>query len=448
MENIILAAGGIVWRRISGEYKIALVCKKRNNISEWSLPKGKLIEGESWQDAAMREAEEETGQSVRILAFADTISYHADNTPKVVSYWHMYSTGTFSKLPDPAEISEVDWYSIEDATEILTYPEQKNLIRHLSFPGSRIKLSIRNLFSKINFRNFIRSFLNRARVERLKGDLQTYIAELEFADSKHAGNDKTPNWAEQTKLLIKQSQTALKNGEIDIGWKNFHAAKRMQMNGFSNNELTDAANTIRFEAEKLNEWRRKAIFNLIGDHDRPVQKLKASTLITAAKIRDEHYHNVYYKNALVSKVFGILMLLLFLWIILITIFFNQTDLGNLIITDNNMRSVSLFSMILGVILFGLLGSTVSALFHFRDSSRVTRIPEIVSNNFITFVRVCVGAGSALLIFVFLESDFSGLFIQNIDLQPTNAYTYFTLAFIAGFTERLLLNAISSIVGKE
>ena len=33
----------------------------RPKYVDWSLPKGKLEEGEGWQEAALREVEEETG---------------------------------------------------------------------------------------------------------------------------------------------------------------------------------------------------------------------------------------------------------------------------------------------------------------------------------------------------------------------------------------------------
>ena len=49
------AAGGIVER----DGLIAVVHRPR--YDDWSLPKGKLDRGESWEDAALREVREETG---------------------------------------------------------------------------------------------------------------------------------------------------------------------------------------------------------------------------------------------------------------------------------------------------------------------------------------------------------------------------------------------------
>jgi len=50
--------------------------------------------------------------------------------------------------------------------------------------------------------------------------------------------------------------------------------------------------------------------------------------------------------------------------------------------------------------------------------------------------------------IYLESDFSELLFKDISLRPNSIYAYLSIAFIAGFTERLLLKAVASVVGKE
>ena len=53
------AAGGVVWRPVGDGIEVLLVHRPR--YDDWSLPKGKLEPGESWEDGARREVEEETG---------------------------------------------------------------------------------------------------------------------------------------------------------------------------------------------------------------------------------------------------------------------------------------------------------------------------------------------------------------------------------------------------
>jgi 8-oxo-dGTP diphosphatase len=54
------AAGGAIWRRSpAGDLEVVLV--HRPQYDDWSLPKGKVDPGESDEQAAAREIQEETG---------------------------------------------------------------------------------------------------------------------------------------------------------------------------------------------------------------------------------------------------------------------------------------------------------------------------------------------------------------------------------------------------
>jgi 8-oxo-dGTP pyrophosphatase MutT (NUDIX family) len=57
---------------------------------DWSLPKGKLDKGESFEDAALREVWEETGLRCRLLQELEPVRYtDGKGRPKVVRYWLM-----------------------------------------------------------------------------------------------------------------------------------------------------------------------------------------------------------------------------------------------------------------------------------------------------------------------------------------------------------------------
>src|SRR3954447_5036553 len=58
------ASGGVVWRR--GERGVEVVVVHRPRYDDWSLPKGKLDPGEGWEQAALREVEEEVGLQCRL----------------------------------------------------------------------------------------------------------------------------------------------------------------------------------------------------------------------------------------------------------------------------------------------------------------------------------------------------------------------------------------------
>jgi len=119
------AAGGIVWRRGPSGIEVAVV--HRPHRDDWSLPKGKLDPGESWEDAALREVEEEIGLRCRLGRELPHVSYQ-DNRgrEKVVRYWLMEPvSGEFT--PND-EVDELRWLIPPAAAGLLTYPRDRELV--------------------------------------------------------------------------------------------------------------------------------------------------------------------------------------------------------------------------------------------------------------------------------------------------------------------------------
>jgi 8-oxo-dGTP diphosphatase len=129
---MIFAAGGIVWKMTPEGRKVALVHRSRYN--DWSLPKGKLIEKESWEEAAIREVKEETGCDVRIIGFAGPVSYQVKGTPKIVLFFTMEAVRE-SAFTDFSEVNEVLWLSPEEALGRLDYEGERALLSTSSAPA-------------------------------------------------------------------------------------------------------------------------------------------------------------------------------------------------------------------------------------------------------------------------------------------------------------------------
>lgn len=132
--SVIQAAGGILWKMEGDQKKLAVV--HRHKHDDWSLPKGKVDPGESWKKAALREVLEETGYAAKIKKYAGSISYLLDGKPKVVLFWHMVAK-TENKEKMNGEVDQVRWLTVDEASEILDYPDEVHLIQ--SGPTKRKK---------------------------------------------------------------------------------------------------------------------------------------------------------------------------------------------------------------------------------------------------------------------------------------------------------------------
>jgi 8-oxo-dGTP diphosphatase len=116
------ASGGVVIR----DGRLALVHRPR--YDDWSFPKGKLDPGETWEECALREIEEEIGLRCR-LGDELTPTAYRDNKgrAKVVRYWRMEPIdGEFA--PND-EVDEVRWVTPAEAADLLTYDRDRELLR-------------------------------------------------------------------------------------------------------------------------------------------------------------------------------------------------------------------------------------------------------------------------------------------------------------------------------
>ena len=118
----IRAAGGVVVR----DGRVLLVHRPRHG--DWSLPKGKLELGESWEEAAVREVGEEAGVRGTIVRELGSTHYDVRGEPKEVR-WFVMETDD-----EPAaqnEVDEVRWVPLGDAPALLTYDRDHELLRRI-----------------------------------------------------------------------------------------------------------------------------------------------------------------------------------------------------------------------------------------------------------------------------------------------------------------------------
>jgi len=120
--NEIQAAGGVIVRD-------GLICvAHRPRYDDWSLPKGKLDPGESFEQAALREVEEEVALRCTLGNELPQASYtDQKGRPKVVRWWLMTVVEDLGFAPNE-EVDEIRWLKPKAALELLSYEHDRVLI--------------------------------------------------------------------------------------------------------------------------------------------------------------------------------------------------------------------------------------------------------------------------------------------------------------------------------
>jgi 8-oxo-dGTP diphosphatase len=118
------AAGGVVLGR---EGRVVLVHRPR--YDDWTLPKGKLHPGESFEEAALREVEEETGLRCRLVRELPATEYRdAKGRHKLVRYWLMEVEAEPGFVPG-REVDQVRRLPMQEALALLTYDRDRDVLR-------------------------------------------------------------------------------------------------------------------------------------------------------------------------------------------------------------------------------------------------------------------------------------------------------------------------------
>ena len=130
------SAGGLVLDRLGPGANAALIGRlDRRGRLLWSLPKGHVEAGETHEDAAVREVEEETGIKGRVLAALGTIDYwfvaEDRRIHKTVHHYLLLAVDPEHGLDlsdEDVEVSEVAWVPLAEVAERLAYADERRLL--------------------------------------------------------------------------------------------------------------------------------------------------------------------------------------------------------------------------------------------------------------------------------------------------------------------------------
>jgi len=115
----------------AGDLAVEVALVGRSHAGIWTLPKGTPQPGETIEQVAVREVQEETGLKVRLIAYIGSISYSFVRDQiryqKQVRHFLMEAVGGDTALHDQ-EYDLVEWFPISEACRRLTYQNEVNIL--------------------------------------------------------------------------------------------------------------------------------------------------------------------------------------------------------------------------------------------------------------------------------------------------------------------------------
>lgn len=366
---VIRAAGGIIQRVTPRGDEVMIVYRKRHQ--DWALPKGEVQDGESFQEAALREVAQETGCSCQLGNYLGTISYSEHGTPTVVMFWKMVVIQE-NAVPDNEEIGEAVWMQVPAAIQKLTHSQEKALLSRLVTtprPPQQPEVAPHRMEEE---RPRKKGSIEEERVHaRVLRESEAFRVELAFLERRNQQADRF--WAAAAHDQLGNVVRCLDSNDIEGSLFCLHAARRFAVYGLNKSEMATRAHILREEARKIASWRGEAMEALLAASD---DSITADQLADAMKLRDEDSTNQYYRNRLAGDYLRILLTICALGVVCLL---------PLMLLSGAVHLVA------PVLLFGLLGSSFSA----SQALMKGKTDSFIPNVFVLLTPVLFGAVAGL-----------------------------------------------------
>jgi 8-oxo-dGTP diphosphatase len=133
---MIRAAGALLWRETK-ERAIEIALIHRPRYDDWTLPKGKIEEGETALQCAYRELVEETGIKASFTRQLGSVDYIENGEGKRVIFWAAHCALNASTFIANEEVDQLRWLPFEDAIELATYQSDGEMIANFQAQEQR-----------------------------------------------------------------------------------------------------------------------------------------------------------------------------------------------------------------------------------------------------------------------------------------------------------------------
>lgn len=138
-----ISSGGLVIRRLEGEWMLAVIEPQREpgaaTKTIFALPKGIVDAGEAPEQTAVREVQEETGLRATPITKLSDIKYvyvrswgDKERVFKIVSFYLLrYESGEIGQIvPEmKIEVKQALWIPLNEAARKLSYRGEKDMVR-------------------------------------------------------------------------------------------------------------------------------------------------------------------------------------------------------------------------------------------------------------------------------------------------------------------------------
>src|SRR5215210_4298527 len=128
-----ISAGGVVYRREGDEIEVVLASRRtRRGDLAWGLAKGGIEDGESMEDAAVREVREETGLRAEIeTSLGETRYFYVWEDVRIRKTVHFFLMRSVGGNPDDRddEMEEIRWFPLERALKRAAYRGERDVLQ-------------------------------------------------------------------------------------------------------------------------------------------------------------------------------------------------------------------------------------------------------------------------------------------------------------------------------